>query len=185
MATKGITMEFDKLRSALGIPEMNDEAEGHYGQDAANYVREQAEKDARDNDEEVDVEAVEAAEEKAREKAWDEYGRAWASAVMSTIESALEPLGLDATLLKSGKVDIGPAKSWGDAAAKIRRVIEGEGLVYTGDSLKEWLRQEGYTARQAVERFMAHAARMHSEVYGGIGIGRSFDANWESYARSL
>ena len=185
MASKGITIEFDKLRSALGIPEMDNEAEGDYGQEAANYARKQAEEDARDNDEEVDEAAVEAAEEKAREKAWDEYGTAWAGAVMSTIESTLEPLGLDATLLKSGKIDIGPAKSWEASAEKIRRVVEGEGLVYAGDSLKDWLRQEGYTARQACEKFMAHAARMYSEVYGGTGIERRFSANWESAARSL
>lgn len=132
----GIVFEFDKLRSAFGLPELDQEAEWDYLAQQTQYAR-----DSADDEEESSEAAIEKIERKAQEEFW----RAYASSVMDAVTDAFENIGLDATLLKSGKVDVSPAKSWDDAARKIMGVVGGMGLFHVSGTLKEFLRENSST----------------------------------------
>lgn len=119
----------------------------------------------------------EEAQEKAEGEARDELFRRWHDAVMFVADHEFEEHGLE---LRPTRQDRTPyeyrvvaAKSWADAAEKIRQTVNGVGY-FSFASLKGFLSSGPYTPRQAVLGHL-HWMRRRAEVYGDTSPRRTFE----------
>ncbi|HSX22264.1 MAG TPA: hypothetical protein VLE97_05765 [Gaiellaceae bacterium] len=132
------------------------------------------------------------AQMKAEEEARDEVYGKWYDAVEHAASRLFEEHGLE--LQPAGKwhpstytktraearpheLKIVPSNSWDDAAEKIRATMSGIGDVYVGDDLREFLRIQGTTARQAVLSHLG-AIKRYPHVYGGPGAHQMYEQHW-------
>ena len=138
---------------------------------------------AYDEDEDASETAREAAREKAEWHAQAEIYGQWYDAVKSVASQLFEEHGLELT--PTGKqgddkrrydFKIEPAKSWDEAANKIRETVNGVGYFHF-NTLREFLDSGPYTARQAVLSHLEHIAS-YPAVYGSSSARSLYENAW-------
>jgi len=122
----------------------------------------------------------------AEQQAQEEVYRQWYDAVESAAEKLFGEHGLEFLAMKNVRklhqnyrphiLKIIPSKSWDDAADKLRETLNGVGDFHF-DSLREFLKAEASTAKQAVLVHLGSIKR-YPAVYGGLGANQMYEQAW-------
>lgn len=125
------------------------------------------------------------AQMEAEREAQDEVYRQWYDAVERTAETLFEAQGLGLLAMKHTRkvqknyrphvLKIVPAKTWSDAADKLRETINGVSFSY--NNLREFLDSGPYTARQAVLANLGYIKR-YPDVYGSTSAQQLYERAW-------
>ena len=160
----------DQLAKLLGLPDWDsvDEKNQHHYWEMS--------RDAEGEDTQI----------KAEQEAQEAVYRQWYDAVESAAEKLFGEHDLEFLAMKHTRkvnqnyrphvLKIIPSKSWDDAADKLRETINGVGDFHF-ESLREFLKAEASTAKQAVLSHLGYIKR-YPAVYGGLGANQMYEQAW-------